>query len=62
MKPDWNDAPEWAKFLAMDGDGSWSWHEHEPEWKSYDGFWWSMGREAVAGQGLKPSGTLESRP
>lgn len=30
MKPDWKDAPEWAKFLAMDSDGWWFWYEAEP--------------------------------
>lgn len=31
MKPDWKDAPEWAKHLAMDGDGEWYWYSHLPE-------------------------------
>lgn len=31
MKPDWKDAPEWAKFLAEDADGTWWWYEAEPE-------------------------------
>lgn len=30
MKPDWKDAPEWARYLAMDKDGSWYWYEEEP--------------------------------
>lgn len=29
--PDWKDAPEWANWLAMDGDESWFWYEHRPE-------------------------------
>ncbi len=40
-KPDWKDAPEWAKFLAMDSDNEWFWFENKPvlgarawfEWK-----------------------------
>jgi hypothetical protein len=30
MKPDWKDAPEWAKWLAMDEDGQWHWFDIEP--------------------------------
>lgn len=30
MKPDWKDAPEWARFLAQDSDGEWFWYENEP--------------------------------
>jgi len=30
MKPSWNDAPEWANYLAMDSDGSWWWLNNKP--------------------------------
>lgn len=30
MKPDWKDAPEWARYLAMDEHGTWCWYEEEP--------------------------------
>jgi len=30
MKPDWKDAPEWAKWLAMDENGDWFWFEFSP--------------------------------
>lgn len=30
MKPDWKDAPEWANYLARDGDGTWCWYEKRP--------------------------------
>jgi hypothetical protein len=26
--PRWRDAPDWANWLAQDGDGSWYWYEH----------------------------------
>ena len=26
--PRWKDAPDWANYLAQDGDGSWCWYEH----------------------------------
>jgi hypothetical protein len=30
MKPSWNDAPEWAQWLAQDKNGLWNWFEIEP--------------------------------
>lgn len=28
--PDWNEAPEWATYAAMDNDGDWYWYETRP--------------------------------
>ncbi|TMN24530.1 hypothetical protein [Pseudoxanthomonas sp. X-1] len=28
--PSWDEAPLWAKFLAMDADGEWGWFEFQP--------------------------------
>lgn len=28
---DWNDAPNWANYVAMDECGAWYWYEDEPE-------------------------------
>jgi hypothetical protein len=30
MKPDWKDAPDWAKYTAMDKNGAWFWYEFKP--------------------------------
>lgn len=30
-KPSWDDAPEWAQFLAQDEGGEWYWYEHKPQ-------------------------------
>ena len=30
MKPDWKDAPEWARYRARDNSGEVYWHEHLP--------------------------------
>ena len=30
MTPDWNDAPEWANYLAQDKNGGWYWYENRP--------------------------------
>jgi hypothetical protein len=29
-RPDWNDAPEWANYLAQDKNGGWYWYEARP--------------------------------
>ena len=29
-KPNWNDAPKWAQWLAQDFNGDWYWYEKEP--------------------------------
>ena len=29
-KPDWKDAPVFAKWLAQDADGRWWWHSTRP--------------------------------
>lgn len=31
MKPTWDKAPKWAKWLAQDKDGRWFWFETEPK-------------------------------
>ena len=28
-KPDWEDAPDWANWLAQDMDGEWYWYERD---------------------------------
>jgi len=30
-KPGWDSAPYWARWLAMDSDGTWCWYECEPK-------------------------------
>lgn len=61
-KPDWKYAPEWAKYLAMDEDGSWFWYENEPK-KYCDGFDTTKGRVSGAGDRLISwEYSLEERP
>lgn len=31
LKPSWDDAPEWANYLAQDYDGKWGWYKSKPE-------------------------------
>lgn len=56
MKPDWNDAPEWAEWLAMDDDGAWYWYGEKPE--LVNGTWRTDGE--VCSAYCQPD--LEQRP
>ena len=38
-KPSWDDAPDWAWWLAQDRDGKWWWFENAPTLHSEKGFW-----------------------
>lgn len=62
MKPNWEDAPEWAKWLAMDSDGQWTWFSNKPL-KDHD-YWdgYQKGQYLVA-QGICGwNKSLEKRP
>ena len=63
-KPSWNDAPEWAEWLAQDEDGEWYWFGCEPytkdcTWVMDDGRASKAGFSEVDGDW---SNTLERRP
>lgn len=63
MKPNWQYAPTWANYLAMDPSGEWWWYEFEP---TFDGAaWWSHkgGRtnQHVAEMTLAAATSLEAR-
>ena len=64
MKPDWDSAPEWAEYMAIDEDGSWWWFEKEPEWKEMFGMWGSRGecKAAFDPKSIVAKDTLEKRP
>ena len=60
MKPDWKDSPDWARWLAMNEDGSWTFYEFRP--RNDFGCWWDdkNGRELdVSAQWMD---SLEERP
>jgi hypothetical protein len=62
-RPNWEDAPEWAKHLAMDADGEWWWFEVAPVLAVGDGCWAYMcGQVRRAGNGIGWTDSLESRP
>lgn len=43
MRPDWNLAPMWAEFTAMDADGDWWWYASQPRFDPRSGNWFVMG-------------------
>lgn len=65
-KPSWDEAPEWAEWLAQDSNGEYWWFRKEPGKKN--GEWGgSDGTVMFASQGKVPAGhdwreTLEKRP
>lgn len=63
MKPNWQDAPKWAKHLAMDNDGLWWWYEFKPTFDG-DGWWSHQGGRMQRSKGPTPiqaETSLESR-
>lgn len=62
MKPKWEDAPDWAEWVAMDRNGAWHWYENEPQ-PSY-GYWSQRGGryDAVIAPDESWRDTLVSRP
>lgn len=38
-KVDWEYAPDWAEFAAMDHDGRWFFFSRKPEFSFKDGVW-----------------------
>lgn len=66
MKPTWNNAPSWARYLAMDRVGEWYWYDHKPIAGTVSWFYGEdEGRHEFAGN--TPllndwTDTLEARP
>lgn len=65
MKPNWDDAPEWATWMAQDKDGYWLWYEFKPykgneEWFKNKN---NSGRVSIAYPSFEGwDNTLEMRP
>lgn len=68
MKPEWSDAPAWAKWLARDPNGDWNWYDERPTvttanggaWTD-DGYgWMKAGNYGQSANGWERS--LEPRP
>lgn len=61
-KPSWDDAPEWAQWMAQDENGEWYWYEREPVEQRES--WSAMGgraRSADPGRHIWTD-TKEARP
>ena len=39
MEPNWDDAPDWATFLAKDPDGDCYWYAVHPRWDGERKMW-----------------------
>lgn len=50
--PSWNDAPEWAKWLTVDGRGLLNWDEFKPRWNWLSERW-------VKGKGRRQEGVAD---
>lgn len=70
-RPSWDDAPEWAQWLAQDEGGEWFWFEAPVKMEEEEGEWFEKegedGRIDRASRGTTPAGhnwrdTLEPRP
>ena len=58
--PSWDDAPEWANWLAMDENGDWYWYEYEPVPNGNS--WIHFGRSFSADPSNGWQKTLQQRP
>jgi len=58
--PDWDDAPEWANYVAMDVDGNWFWFENEPEYSHRLGVWEDRKKDRIATAGQSAINAAES--
>lgn len=63
-KPNWNDAPEWAQWLAQDFNGDWCWYEEMPMSDDKIEKWLSLGKtwQKLYSYNSNWKQTLEKRP
>lgn len=40
----WDNAPEWAGFIAQDSDGTWNFYERRPHARIDEGIWYAYGK------------------
>lgn len=61
MKPDWDTAPAWARWVAMDRSGQWYWYETCPT--DHDEVWDNGGKSIEVSRAAIPRwrDTLQSR-
>jgi len=64
-KPDWNHAPEWAKWAGQDADSNWYFYELKPLLDNKEGDWYMGDKKGRMGQveyTLLAYPILEKRP
>jgi hypothetical protein len=64
-KPDWKDAPEWARFLAMDMNSCWWWYQEKPTMNLSTSEWEAKKRSLIQVAKINVplwQETLEERP
>lgn len=61
-KPNWTDAPEWAKYVALDADNTWWWYESKPTYDNYGSWETVTGDTEIAILHSDTLNTLEARP
>lgn len=63
MKPNWQTAPDFARYAAQEQSGTWYWHEAKPRFQELTGEWISKGqRQIVPKVSVQAKDTLEGRP
>lgn len=60
FEPNWDDAPEWANWLAQNSNGQWKWFRCNP-YKNNDN-WYSTHNSANASESTNWQQTLQERP
>lgn len=60
MDINWDNAPEWASYVAMDKDGTWHWYEHQPT--ILHQIWVDLGGRCVEVETTRWKDTLQQRP
>jgi len=61
-KPDWDDAPEWANYVAQDHDNTWWWYEKEPEYDGHGAWNMDTGDVTIVILPIDVTDTLGERP
>jgi len=61
-KPDWKDAPEWARYLAQDKCSEWWWYEDKPNFFGSNETWGTFGKVKPVKTNDNWRETLERRP
>lgn len=60
MTPDWETAPEWAEWWAVDEDGAAYWYDVEP--RMVKSMWWAAGAKDMLQPFTNWRESLEQRP